>query len=158
MIAVRLDLCNPGPRGCVAPRRVSLLSRGKALRTHELDEEYEDTYWAEDAMFLERNSRDFESRCERININAEAIGEVLKAHPLVSNVYWPKYNETRNYYEACRTPHGGYGGLISCTFQTKAQAIAFYDALDTAKGPSLGTNFTLASPYVRSSPSLECWM
>ena len=26
--------------------------------------------------------------------------------------------------------------------------MAFYDALDTAKGPSLGTNFTLTSPYV----------
>ncbi|RWA06558.1 hypothetical protein EKO27_g8541, partial [Xylaria grammica] len=31
---------------------------------------------------------------------------------------------------------------------TKAQAVAFYDALETAKGPSLGTNFTLTSPYV----------
>lgn len=29
------------------------------------------------------------------------------------------------------------------TFRTSAQAIAFYDGLETAKGPSLGTNFTL---------------
>ena len=26
--------------------------------------------------------------------------------------------------------------------------MSFYDHLDTAKGPSLGTNFTLASPFV----------
>ena len=41
---------------------------------------HEDNYWAEDAIFMERNSRDFVSRIERININAEAICEVLNAH------------------------------------------------------------------------------
>ncbi|KAL8735660.1 MAG: hypothetical protein Q9166_000829 [cf. Caloplaca sp. 2 TL-2023] len=43
------------------------------------------------------------------------------------------------------SPTGGYGGLLSVTFKTKPEAIAFYDALETAKGPSLGTNFTLRS-------------
>ncbi|KAH0562576.1 hypothetical protein GP486_002743 [Trichoglossum hirsutum] len=43
--------------------------------------EYEDNYWAEDAIFMERNSRDFISRIDRININAEAICDALKAHP-----------------------------------------------------------------------------
>ena len=37
---------------------------------------------------------------------------------------------------------------MSATFYTKADAIAFFDNLDTVKGPSLGTNFTLSSPYV----------
>ena len=39
---------------------------------------YEDNYWAEDAVFMERNSRDFVTRVRRINQNAEAIGRVLK--------------------------------------------------------------------------------
>lgn len=43
--------------------------------------EYEDNFWPEDAIFLERNSRDFVSRIERINVNAEAICEVLMKHP-----------------------------------------------------------------------------
>jgi len=43
--------------------------------------EYEDHYWAEDAIFMERNSRDFISRIERINVNAEAICQVLRASP-----------------------------------------------------------------------------
>jgi cystathionine beta-lyase/cystathionine gamma-synthase len=42
---------------------------------------YEDNHWAEDSIFLERNSRDFVTRIERININAEAICDVLLAHP-----------------------------------------------------------------------------
>ena len=46
-----------------------------------LRQEYEDNYWAEDAIFMERNSRDFVSRIERININAEAIAQTLNIHP-----------------------------------------------------------------------------
>ncbi|KAL8925122.1 MAG: hypothetical protein Q9208_003627 [Pyrenodesmia sp. 3 TL-2023] len=41
--------------------------------------EYEDNYWAEDALFMERNSRDFVSRIARINKNAEAICDCLQA-------------------------------------------------------------------------------
>lgn len=110
--------------------------------------EYEDNCWAEDLIFLERNSRHFVSRIESINENAEAICDVLRAHPLVKTVYYPKSNPSRAFYDACRTPTGGYGGLLSVTFQHTAQAIAFFDRLETAKGPSLGTNFTLTSPYV----------
>ncbi|KAH8592256.1 pyridoxal phosphate-dependent transferase [Bisporella sp. PMI_857] len=117
--------------------------------------EYEDNYWAEDVIFMESNSRHFVSRIKRINQNAEAICDVLRAHPLVKNVYYPKYNPTRNFYDDCRTPNGGYGGLLSCTFHETAQAIAFYDRIETAKGPSLGTNFTLTSPYVILAHFLE---
>lgn len=113
-----------------------------------LDAHFEDTYWAEDVVFMERNSRDFASRIDRVNTNAEAICDVLAAHPNVARIHFPKYNDTRANYEACRTPHGGWGGLLSVVLRSKAQAVAFYDALETAKGPSLGTNFTLTSPYV----------
>ena len=117
--------------------------------------EYEDNCWAEDAIFLERNSRHFVSRIERINENADLICDILRAHPLVQDVYYPKYNPSRQFYDACRTPNGGYGGLLSFTFKKMEQAIAFYDRLETAKGPSLGTNFTLVSPYVILAHFLE---
>ncbi|KAF2685788.1 cystathionine gamma-synthase [Lentithecium fluviatile CBS 122367] len=116
----------------------------KRTWTHD----YEDNHWAEDSIFLERNSRDFVSRIDRINVNAEAICDVLRAHPRVKQVYYPKYSETRSYYDKCRTPHGGYGGLLSATFYARGDAVAFFDNLDAVKGPSLGTNFTLSSPYV----------
>ena len=51
------------------------------LIKHSLSAEYEDNYWAEDAIYMERNSRDFVSRIERINRNAEAICDVLRASP-----------------------------------------------------------------------------
>lgn len=47
-----------------------------------LDSEYEDNYWAEDAVFLERNSRDFVSRIVRINAATEAITSQLRSSPL----------------------------------------------------------------------------
>ncbi|RAL61954.1 hypothetical protein DID88_002443 [Monilinia fructigena] len=110
--------------------------------------EYEDNYWAEDVMFMERNSRNFVPRIEKINDNAEVICDILRSHPLVKSVYYPKYNTSRNFYDDCRAPNGGYGGLLSFTFKELSQAVAFYDKIETAKGPSLGTNFTLTSPYV----------
>ncbi|KAK4124213.1 PLP-dependent transferase [Parathielavia appendiculata] len=108
----------------------------------------EDTYWPEDVMFLERNSRDFVSRIDRTNANAEAICDVLRQSPVVKTIFYPKYNETQANYEACKLPNAGYGGLISVVLRRPEQAVAFYDAIQTAKGPSLGTNFTLTSPYV----------
>jgi len=109
---------------------------------------FEDTYWPEDVVFMERNSRDFLSRVGRINANSEAICDILRSHPSVKRVYYPKHNESRPNYDICKLPTGGYGGLLSVTFHSQHQAISFYDALETAKGPSLGTNFTLTCPYV----------
>jgi len=110
---------------------------------------YTDNHFEEDSIFLERNSRDFVSRIQRINHNAELIAEVLLAHPeKIKQVNYPKYSPTRHFYDACRLPEGGYGGLLSATFHSLEDAESFYDALDTAKGPSLGTNFTLSSPFV----------
>ncbi|KAI1932709.1 Cystathionine gamma-synthase [Ophidiomyces ophidiicola] len=112
-----------------------------------LDKEYEDNYWHEDAIFLERNSRDFISRIQRINASTEAITARLKASPLVKEIFYPKYSPTKHLYDICRNPKGGYGGLFSITFWTTTTAMAFFDALNVMKGPSLGTNFTLSSPY-----------
>ncbi|KAJ3499791.1 hypothetical protein NLG97_g63 [Lecanicillium saksenae] len=112
-----------------------------------MDSVVEDNYWPEDIIFMERNSRDFLGRVERVNANAEAICDILRAHPLVKDLFYPKFNPSRENYERCRLPHGGYGGLLSVVFHQQASAQAFYDAMDIAKGPSLGTNFTLCSPY-----------
>jgi cystathionine gamma-synthase len=66
-------------------------------------------------------------------------------HPVVKQVNYPKHSSTRPFYDRCRTPNGGYGGLLSATFFCREDAVAFFDNLATAKGPSLGTNFTLRS-------------
>ncbi|KAL5640752.1 hypothetical protein ACGC1H_001292 [Rhizoctonia solani] len=133
----------------------------QALRS-QLQHIYEDTYWGEDAVFMERNSRDFIPRVCTINQNAEALCELLRNRSLsapspvpgtvIKEVYYPKW-ETRANYDTCRrtssdNPYpSGFSGLFSVTFTTIAASRAFFDNLDCAKGPSLGTNFTLACPY-----------
>lgn len=97
---------------------------------------------------MERNSRDFVSRIDRININAEAICDILKSHARIKDVFYPKVVPSRRFYDERRNPDGGYGGLLSATFFSTEDAALFYDNLHTEKGPSLGTNFTLASPFV----------
>jgi cystathionine gamma-synthase len=142
-----------------------------------LDREYEDNYWAEDAIFLERNSRDFVSRIERINASTETLTSLLQASPLgklepsaltcrelslttfiVKSLYYPKYSPTRPLYDKFRNPNGGYGGLFSVTFHSTAAAVAFFDALSVMKGPSLGTNFTLRFDSLCPLPSLSSAM
>ncbi|KAJ9083560.1 Cystathionine gamma-synthase [Entomophthora muscae] len=107
---------------------------------------YEDLMWCEDAIFLERNSRSFEERVRRINGDAEALCDFLRSHPLVKQVHYPKFTTLGN-FEQYQRPNTGYGGLFSLDFHQLDHAITFYDNLPCAKGPSLGTNFTLACPY-----------
>lgn len=115
------------------------------LKTN-LDTQYEDLFWCEDAIFLERNSRSFETRVHEINKNTEILCDFLQTHPLVKCIHYPKFS-TPEAYQAYQRPNRGYGGLFSIEFKTPSHAIPFYDHLPCAKGPSLGTNFTLACPY-----------
>ena len=138
----------------------------KALKEH-LDATFDDTYFDEDAIYLERNSRDFKRRIWRINANTEAICDFLRSRSVdggntspsavIKQLFYPKYSTPEN-YECCRKKkkrgeeeeeeeEGGYGGLFSLTFTSRAASEGFFDALQCFKGPSLGTNFTLACPY-----------
>ncbi|KAG6334183.1 hypothetical protein ID866_4912 [Astraeus odoratus] len=127
-----------------------------ALKQH-LFVNYEDVYFDEDAVFMERNSRDFACRIRVIDNNTQAVCAFLRSKSLAENtarpegiaikeVFYPKYS-TPSHYKQCQLPDGGYGGLFSLTFTSIAASKAFFDALPCLKGPSLGTNFTLACPY-----------
>lgn len=141
---------------------------------------YEDTYWIEDTVFMERNSRDFAPRVRKMNQTTRALAEYLRTRSLagqrdtlnekidetlvINEVYYPLWM-TRENYDACRIgspqqiarsghrkdwplgAEGGYGTLFTVTFTSEFASEIFYDALPIEKGPSLGTNFTLASPY-----------
>ncbi|CAG8614755.1 21684_t:CDS:2 [Cetraspora pellucida] len=111
-----------------------------------INSEYEDLLWGEDAIFLERNSRTFRERIMKINESAEAICELLRNSPKVKKLYYPKYI-TPNIYLQYMIVKGGFGGLFSIIFHSDLASQQFFDSLVIAKGPSLGTNFTLACPY-----------
>lgn len=62
----------------------------------------------------------------------------------MTEVNYPEGSPSQKTYEKYKLPGGGYGFVLSMRFSSPGKAIAFHDALDVAKGPSLGTNFTLA--------------
>jgi len=95
-----------------------------------------------DACAILQNSSDFEERNATINKTAEGLADWLEEYPDVETVYYPK---SAPRYEEVRS--GGYGGLMSIILDSHMCQRTFYDALDVAKGPSLGTNFTLVCPY-----------
>ncbi|RYP50402.1 hypothetical protein DL768_004077 [Monosporascus sp. mg162] len=113
-----------------------------------LSDIFEDTYFPEDAKVMARNCADFPQRVKRINRNTQDVANVLHSRTdLVKHVYYPSIGPSKHFYDLVRRPEGGYGYLLSVEFVKPAAAVAFFDALRVAKGPSLGTNFTLACPY-----------
>jgi cystathionine gamma-synthase len=112
-----------------------------------LQAEYEDLLDPEDAAVLEQNSRDCVDRVRRINQSAERLCDTLRTHPAVERIEYPKFRTPEN-YRAFQRPQGGYGGLFSLLLRNPAtNAPAFFDSLAIAKGPNLGTNFSLCCPY-----------
>ncbi|EAA27843.1 PLP-dependent transferase [Neurospora crassa] len=118
--------------------------------------EEERAWFPADIAVMERNSRDFVHRVRKASANAEwLVHNLLRPHASVQEVYYPKGSSTEDIYEQFRVKptdespeeEGGYGFLVSIKFLTPAKARAFYDAMAVAKGPSLGTNFTLCCAY-----------
>jgi Cystathionine beta-lyases/cystathionine gamma-synthases len=103
--------------------------------------------WEQDALYLERNSRDFASRAAKIDDTTLETVKLLQNCDLIAQVYHPSISPTKHHYDSIRNADGGYGGLISFVFHEEAAAICFFNTVNIHKGPSLGTNFTLACPY-----------
>ena len=82
-----------------------------------------------------------------VNANGEALFDFLVDHPKVQRVWYPK-NETPDSYRSAMRQGGGYSGLMSILLRDSHDASPrFFDALEVSKGPSLGTNYSLACPY-----------
>lgn len=102
--------------------------------------------YASDARVLARNISGFKQRMRTCNTSGEALAELLLAHPAVESIWYPKFT-TPDAYNAIRRKGGGYGGLISFVLKNRKKTPRFFDALKISKGPSLGTEFSLACPY-----------
>lgn len=104
-------------------------------------------YFCHDALIMEHNSKDFPTRVSKASSNAERITTILRGHGSVANVFYPKESPSQSTYDRYRREGQGYGFMISVQFKESAAAVAFHDAFHVAKGPSLGTNFTLCCAY-----------
>ncbi len=99
-----------------------------------------------DAIALEKSSKDVLLRIEQLNQTCLKLVRHLEKHPSVKEVLHPSYCSN---FKSLMRPNGGFGCLLSLKLIGGIEkAKVFYDALKVCKGPSLGTNFTLACPYV----------
>ncbi|KAK4118666.1 PLP-dependent transferase [Parathielavia appendiculata] len=119
----------------------------KEVLENKQDEEAERAWFWEDVLVMEENSRDFAARVHQASGNAEVVVGLLRASEVVREVFYPLGAPTQDVYDRYRVEGGKYGFLLSIRFTSPARAVAFYNALDVAKGPSLGTNFTLCCAY-----------
>jgi len=129
----------------------SSLIESKSIYYDELksiyNKDYEDVFFAVDAVILEKNSRDFEVRIGQINKTTSLVCNFLKNHPKIEYIYYPEFID-QDSFNKVKTDGGGFSGLFSIILKDKEKTPEFYDKLAISKGPSLGTNFSLCSPYV----------
>lgn len=100
-----------------------------------------------DAQVMLSNLKDYPSRIETPNANAMRLVGMLSEHPAVAEVWHPSITH-RDRYEKVMATKGGFGPLFSLVLKAPKKSPKFFDSLNVSKGPSFGTRFTLASPYV----------
>lgn len=108
----------------------------------------------EDAQVLLDTSVDVLTRLAKMNASASIIAKRLSAHPLVKRIFYPELeDDTDPFTKFLPEKSNGqeeprYGPLLSIVLNGGLPvAQSFYDAVTIAKGPSLGTNFTICCPY-----------
>lgn len=102
--------------------------------------------YAQDAAVLDEGSKNFEERMKPVNAAAESLVDFLQNHEAVGQVWHPSI-DTKDFYQQIMTQRGGYGGLLSFTLLNDKKTAKFFDHLRISKGPSFGTEFSLACPY-----------
>jgi cystathionine gamma-synthase len=115
--------------------------------------------YAEDAIQLESNSRNYLERFTQQNRTAATLIDFL--HPYVADprssltaIYSPRVCWSRKNYCSFMRPateefEPGFGSVFGVDFETTAEASAFFDNFPVCKGPSFGANVTIALPYVQ---------
>lgn len=88
----------------------------------------------------------YEKRVKIISKNAQILYNYLKGQPFVKEIYSAFHPDSVDNFLKIRKSEDSFPGLLSIVFDEDFEC--YYNELQLAKGPSLGTEFTLAMPYV----------
>lgn len=90
--------------------------------------------------------QNYESRVKKVSENTKIIYDYLKKQPFIKEIYSVFHDDSHENFSKIQKSKDAFPGLLSVVFD---EHLAFYyDKLQLAKGPSLGTEFTIAMPYV----------
>jgi cystathionine gamma-synthase len=104
-----------------------------------------DMPYIKDIQRMALQIQNYESRMKIISSNTKELVEYFKTAPFIDEIFYclnPKYATN---YQKLMIDEKCYTGIISVTFKKDFKKV--YDSLNFAKGPSLGTEFTLLMPY-----------
>lgn len=109
--------------------------------------DYSPNLFIEDLEVLASNAGGFAQRVESAGKNAEAVVEYLEKSPFVEKVFYCSREKDPSYRKLAREGSTMPALLSMVIDPTQANHKKFYDALRMSKGPSLGTDWSLACPY-----------
>ena len=104
-----------------------------------------DNIYKKDIQRLAYEIKDYETRIKKISSNTKLLVEYLKKCNFISEIFYCKDDLNYENYEKITRNKDCFTGIVSVTFNKPIKEI--YDKLNFAKGPSLGTEFTLLMPY-----------
>ncbi|WP_428026503.1 PLP-dependent transferase [Arcobacter sp.] len=104
-----------------------------------------DKVYIKDIQRLAFEIKSYEKRVKEISLNTKTLVEYFKSCSYIDKIYYCLNDDNKSSYRQIMKDENSYTGLISVTFKKSFQKV--YDNLNFAKGPSLGTEFTLLMPY-----------
>ncbi len=104
-----------------------------------------ESVYIKDIQRLALQIKDYKKRVKTISSNTKKLVKYLKTCSYINEVFYCLSDENKKNYSQTMIDGNSYTGVISVTFTKPIKEI--YDKLNFAKGPSLGTEFTLLMPY-----------
>ena len=104
-----------------------------------------DKPYIKDMQRMALEIKEYKSRVKKISQNTQKLIAYLEKAPFIDKIFHCKSKDYKENYEKLMVDKDSFCGIVSVTFKGDFQKI--YDNLNFAKGPSLGTNFTLLMPY-----------
>jgi cystathionine gamma-synthase len=101
--------------------------------------------YKKDLQRLAFEIEDYEKRTRIISDNTIALVDFLSTSKKIKKIYWALDSDSAANYSKISKGKELVPGIISVVFDKNLRF--YYDLLQIAKGPSLGTEFTLAMPY-----------
>jgi len=104
-----------------------------------------ESVYIKDIQRLALQIKDYRSRVKKISSNTKQLVEYLENCSYIDEVFYCFDKNNKENYSQTIIDDNSYTGVVSVTFNKPIKEI--YDKLNFAKGPSLGTEFTLLMPY-----------
>lgn len=104
-----------------------------------------DPVYIKDMQRLALQIKGYETRVKKISSNTKQLVEYFKTCPYIEHIYYCLNDENKDNYAQTMRDDNSLTGIVSVTFNKEFKDV--YDRLNFAKGPSLGTEFTLLMPY-----------